>query len=427
MFVDVRFPDTLALGAMGGPMFSTAVIATSGGSEQRNRAWKYPRRKFEIGQVNRTETETRTLLAFFRSIALGRQNTFRFRDPLPGEAIGYHEHQLTGDGLTPFFTLVKTYTSGSASATRVITRLVTGTLIVYLDDTALNASAYTTQEMEDQSLRVTLVTVPTAGQVITASYEWDCEVRFGSDRLPITRVAPNVYHWEPIPIWEERPATTTSSVVGPAAPVLTGTLVYQAGLPFYADLDWTAPAAGDLPILGYLLYRVAGNGDTTPTAVLAATGTTRSYNDLTSSADGYTYGVTAYTAREESAMSNLVFLQQPDHVVPTMSARTIRNIAFSVGIRLGWGAIVAEGGEPAATGFLIYRRHPITLVFQQLVIVGSGSTTHHADYSDISQSNDCQYYATSTGWWGESSPSAIVTGHPGTLPPPGPDNPYDET
>jgi uncharacterized protein (TIGR02217 family) len=430
MFIDTRFPTSLSLGSSGGPMFSTAVIATLGGDEQRNRAWAYPRRCWQVGQVNRDETETRLLHAFFRAVAVGRLNTFRLRDPLPGEAVGYRETQLTGDGLTPFFTLVKTYTSGSQSVTRVITRLVTDTLIVYLNGTALSGSAYTTQTLDDQSIRVTLVTVPTAGQVITASYEFDCEVRFDSDRLPITRVAPNVYTWDSIKLWEERPAGANSDeaapVVGPAAPVLSGDLVYVEDLPFYADLSWTAPASGDLPILGYLLYRRPGNGETEPVLALAATGTTRVYQDMTSSAEGYTYGVTAYTAREQSAMSNLVFLQQPDHVVPSLTARTVLGGAAGPNpvIRLGWGTPPPTGGETGPVNYYIYRRHPVTLVFTLYIIVDGGLTHILAD-DGIDQSNDCVYYATSVGWWGESAPSTHVTGHPGTLPPSGPDNPYD--
>ena len=38
-FHDVRFPERIALGAEGGPAFSTTIIASSGGHEQRQANW----------------------------------------------------------------------------------------------------------------------------------------------------------------------------------------------------------------------------------------------------------------------------------------------------------------------------------------------------------------------------------------------------
>ena len=56
-----------------------------------------------------------------------------------------------------------------------------------------------------------MVIPPSAGQALTASYEFDCEVRFDTDRLPIQRIAPNVYAWESIKLWEERPSQPTGA------------------------------------------------------------------------------------------------------------------------------------------------------------------------------------------------------------------------
>src|SRR5712691_11485899 len=109
-FINAQFPDTLALGSHGGPQFATSVVVTLDGTESRNRYWRYARGKWQVGLVNRDEAATRTLIAFFRAVAVGREHTFLFRDPAPGEARGSQELIGVGDNWTPVFPLVKNYT-----------------------------------------------------------------------------------------------------------------------------------------------------------------------------------------------------------------------------------------------------------------------------------------------------------------------------
>lgn len=198
-FIETRFPDTLALGAVGGPMFSTSVVATQGGGEQRNRNWTSPRGKWEVGQVDRNESETRILLAFFRAVAKGRLNSFLFRDPAPGESTGTHEQLGIGDGANRYFTLVRHYEFGDESFDRPIYHADEETLVVFVDGVALASDQF----IYDAPV-VTLVEIPTNGQVVAASFTFDVEVRFESDRLPIRQASPGIYSWESIVLWEER-------------------------------------------------------------------------------------------------------------------------------------------------------------------------------------------------------------------------------
>ena len=72
-------------------MFQTGIIVTIDGTESRGRALRYARGKWEVGLVNRDEEAARTLNTFFRVVAIGRLNTFLFKDRGPGEARGINE------------------------------------------------------------------------------------------------------------------------------------------------------------------------------------------------------------------------------------------------------------------------------------------------------------------------------------------------
>ena len=66
-FDDVRFP--LALGREAGvePAFSTAIVTTAGGAEQRNSEWADARLTFDAGPGVRGEADLHDIIAFFRA------------------------------------------------------------------------------------------------------------------------------------------------------------------------------------------------------------------------------------------------------------------------------------------------------------------------------------------------------------------------
>ena len=127
-FHDVRFPLEVGLGASGGPEFSTTIVTSVSGAEQRNSAWSQARMKYDAGLGVRSEADLATIAAFFRA-RRGAAIGFRFRDrgdfssngtsatPTPlDQALGI------GDGAATRFALVKRYGDGDDAHLRRISR-----------------------------------------------------------------------------------------------------------------------------------------------------------------------------------------------------------------------------------------------------------------------------------------------------------------
>lgn len=187
MFIEEPpFPAALAYGATGGPRYSTTVVISADGREQRNRQWAQARCSYDVGSTHRTRDEILVLLEFFRVVAIGRQNGFRFRDVTDStfdNVIG------VGDGTTTTFQLVKHYGDASGyRATRVLAKPVPGTLSVQLEgnDVVVYTIDWTTGLL-------TLPSAPAEGTVLTAQGTFDVPVRFNLDVLPVQRVAPDAY------------------------------------------------------------------------------------------------------------------------------------------------------------------------------------------------------------------------------------------
>ena len=90
-FHDVKFPDSIAQGATGGPGFSTTIITGSGGHEQRQGNWQVARRRYNVATGLKRRADVAVLLAFFIARA-GRLHSFRFKDwsdyEVPRQTIG---------------------------------------------------------------------------------------------------------------------------------------------------------------------------------------------------------------------------------------------------------------------------------------------------------------------------------------------------
>jgi uncharacterized protein (TIGR02217 family) len=205
MFLETpRFPDELAYGARGGPQYSTSVVGTFDGTETRNQNWSQPLARYEIGLVHRERALTELLFAFFRTIAQGRTNSFRFHDPLPGEGEGIFEYLDAGDGVRRGFQLRKRYGSGDLHAYRTITKPVPGTVVMYLNDT----TPVTTGWSVDTATGMVYFDAPVApGSAVLADFQFDVPVRFDTDQLGMQRVTANLWSWESILLIETRPGS----------------------------------------------------------------------------------------------------------------------------------------------------------------------------------------------------------------------------
>jgi uncharacterized protein (TIGR02217 family) len=173
-FDDVLFPLALGREATVAPGFSTTILTSASGYEQRNVAWGAARTSYDVGPGVRSEADIATLLSFYRARG-GPARGFRLRDPFDSRGVG--ELIGVGDGVTRRFELVRHYDG----AARRITRPVPGSVTVAIDGVATQGFA-----IEPGGV-VLLDDAPATGVAVTATFEFDVPVRFAEDRLTVTR------------------------------------------------------------------------------------------------------------------------------------------------------------------------------------------------------------------------------------------------
>ncbi|MDE0879568.1 MAG: DUF2460 domain-containing protein, partial [Sphingomonas bacterium] len=173
-FDDVLFPLALGREAAVAPEFSTTILTSASGFEQRNAAWGAARTRYDVGPGVRSEADIAALLGFYRARG-GPARGFRLRDPFDSEGVG--ELIGVGDGQARRFELVRHYDG----AVRRITRPVAGSVSVAIDGVATQVFA-----VEPGGV-VMLDNAPATGAAVTASFAFDVPVRFAEDRLSVTR------------------------------------------------------------------------------------------------------------------------------------------------------------------------------------------------------------------------------------------------
>ncbi|MBB5691776.1 DUF2460 domain-containing protein [Roseomonas alkaliterrae] len=203
-FHDVRFPDRIAEGAEGGPEFSTSVIVSSGGHEQRQGNWSAGRGRWNVATGLQDDNDLAVLIAFFRARA-GRLHAFRFKDwsdyQLDRQVIG-----TTGGG-DATWQILRTYTSGPTSVTRTITRPVAGTVRCWVNGTERSLGTGSSQFQVNLATGVITLgsaLAGTTGQAIEAACEFDVPARFDTDTLPLRLTAFQIGEWSDIPVVEIR-------------------------------------------------------------------------------------------------------------------------------------------------------------------------------------------------------------------------------
>ncbi len=138
-FDDLSFPLDIGMRAQVAPSFSTRVIESVSGHEQRSTQWADARMSFDAGPGVRSETDIGALIAFFRA-RRGAARGFRFRDPFDNVSGDFGAEPQPddqalglGDGARSEFPLVKSYGAGADAQLRFITRPVAGSIRVALD------------------------------------------------------------------------------------------------------------------------------------------------------------------------------------------------------------------------------------------------------------------------------------------------------
>jgi len=196
-FVEAQFPADISYGSSGGPEYTTDIVTSQSGYEQRNVNWQQARATFNVAHGVKTKAQLDTLIAFFRA-RKGRAYGFRFKDWTDYQAV----NQLigTGNGSATQFQLVKRYTSGAVTETRMITKPVAGTVQIY-KNAVLQTSGVS---IDTATGLVTFAVAPAAASAITANFEFDVPVRFDTDRLSARLESYGVHSWQDIPLVEVR-------------------------------------------------------------------------------------------------------------------------------------------------------------------------------------------------------------------------------
>lgn len=183
-FDDVSFPLALGREARVTPEFSTQIVTTASGYEQRNADWASGRLRFDAGPGVRSDADIALLVEFFRA-RRGAARAFRFRDPVDFSSSGMSgtptmlDQQLgTGDGVRTRFPLVKRYGPEGEPEIRSITRPVAASVLV-----SSNGAMATGWTLLDGVIEFAIA--PSAGSVICAGFLFDVPVRFADDALPV--------------------------------------------------------------------------------------------------------------------------------------------------------------------------------------------------------------------------------------------------
>ena len=186
-FHEVRFPETLSFGSVGGPERRTEIVALTNGYEERNAPWAHSRRRYDAGLGLRSLDDVEALIAFFEA-RQGQLIGFRWKDwgdyksSLPSaEVTSFDQIIGAGDDATLTFQLRKTYASGGVEYYRPIAKLVAGTVRMGLSGDALQEG--TEYAVNTATGVVTLAFPPPLGSIVTAGFEFDTPVRFDIDRI----------------------------------------------------------------------------------------------------------------------------------------------------------------------------------------------------------------------------------------------------
>lgn len=187
-FHEVRFPDNISRGARGGPERRTQIVQLASGDEERNANWANSRRRYDVAYGIRRADDLAAVVAFFEA-RNGRLHGFRFKDwgdhksCLPSQAPSPTDQQIgIGDSTVTQFQLVKRYSSGAQSWTRVIAKPVAGTVTIALNGTPQVSS----WSVSTATGLVTFAAPPAVGVTVTAGFAFDVPVRFDTDALDVT-------------------------------------------------------------------------------------------------------------------------------------------------------------------------------------------------------------------------------------------------
>jgi uncharacterized protein (TIGR02217 family) len=197
MHIDARLPDEIELGAERRERFNVEVATSDSGYEDRNSLWEQPLVEYEISfpPSTRDATPYTQVIAAFRATGGGR-DSFDLEDWSDHEAT--NEPFGTGDGLEDTFSLIKTYTFGSASLERRVYR-PGDDLVIKANGVTVSSSDYTVSDIGV----VEFDTPPANEAALTWSGTFYIPVRFDME-LSLTGLASHLDHIDTFSLVEVR-------------------------------------------------------------------------------------------------------------------------------------------------------------------------------------------------------------------------------
>jgi len=185
-FHDVRLPENIERGAMGGPEFKTTIMATPGGLEKRNIDWSRTRASWDVGYGIQMKEDFEVIINFFYA-RMGRAYGFRFKDWTDFE-IASEQSIGTGDGVEKSYQIYKQYISGGYFYNRDIKKPIAGTVQVYLDS-VLQGGGFS---IDYGTGIITFNTAPASNVNVGVICEFDVPVRFDMDKFDLNAEMWNV-------------------------------------------------------------------------------------------------------------------------------------------------------------------------------------------------------------------------------------------
>lgn len=182
---DIHLPDHVEKGVSGGHGFSTDLSTVLSGHEKRNANWARTRGEWDASYGVQHKDDLQAVIDL-HFVSFGMTYGFRFKDWWDFEVgtVAVPQALLpVGDGIEVDFQCIKRYQVGAFLHDRVITRLVTGTLRVWLD--AVEQTITTEYTVDLNTGIITMVTAPLGGEVVSYLAEFDVPVRFDIDRLNV--------------------------------------------------------------------------------------------------------------------------------------------------------------------------------------------------------------------------------------------------
>ncbi|KJV68977.1 DUF2460 domain-containing protein [Candidatus Neoehrlichia procyonis] len=195
LFSEARFPEDISYGSIGGPEFSTSIIECYNGHEQRKINRCYPRNKYNVVYGIKSNIQLSNLIEFFYAHK-GKAIPFRFKDW--SDYQGINQCIGIGNGTQKDFQLIKVYTIGNNSYTRIINKPIINTVKIYVNNILQN-DQYTINSYNGQ---IKFLVPPNNKAPIHAEYEFDVLVRFNTDYLPCSVDNHQSYSCNNIPLIE---------------------------------------------------------------------------------------------------------------------------------------------------------------------------------------------------------------------------------